>query len=109
MRKSGLTMVSARHYSVPNNQNGADRGIWARLPDGLSGLRKRTAHEPFIDLHVRDQLFDGAEAEQIFSDNEGLVQSQSKIDVEICLSCLAQTVKECATMSRRGMFPQVFF
>src|SRR5207247_8691133 len=36
MRKSGPAMVSARDDSVPNNQNSADRGIRARLPDGLS-------------------------------------------------------------------------
>jgi len=36
MWKSGPAMVSARDYSVSNNQNSADRGIRARLPDGLS-------------------------------------------------------------------------
>src|SRR5438105_95317 len=36
VRKSGPAMVSARDYSVSNNQNSADRGIRARLPDRLS-------------------------------------------------------------------------
>src|SRR5436853_3693257 len=43
VRVSRLTMVSARDYPVPNDQNGADRWIRARLPEGLSRFRKRAA------------------------------------------------------------------
>jgi hypothetical protein len=52
MGASGLTMVSAGDYSVPDDQNGADRGIRACLPESLSRLRKRAAHEPFIVVHL---------------------------------------------------------
>ena len=81
MGASGLTMVSASDDPVVDNQNGANRRIRTRLPDGLSRLRKRAAHEPFVVTHLEKQIFGETEHEQIFSGNTGSALAELKGDV----------------------------
>ena len=75
-------MVSASDDSVSHNQDRADRGIRARLPDCFPRLRQRTAHEPFVVTHLeRKQIFGATEHEQIFLGNTGSASAGPKADV----------------------------